>query len=453
MLGRLFSGERRAVTYQSVWGSGGDWPTGSTWAGPAVSQANSLQVAAVYACVRLYADTLSTLPVGAYIRENGARRPYYPRPAWLDEPYPGVTWAMHVQQGVVSLLLNGNWYARIYRNSIGETVAILVLDPSLVEPQQLSDGSVVYVWDGGRAAIPASDMIHITELTLPGQIKGVSRIDQVKQELGLTQALTEFAARFFANGTTVSGVIETPAAVTPDQAMDAKKSFEATHRGAGKAHGVAVVGGGAKFVKTSTAPDEAQMLESRAQQVETIARVFRVPPPKLGITTPGSMSYASVEQLQISWTQDSVRPYAAKIEDAYSRLLPKAAFIRLNMDALLRGDTQARYGAYSQALDSGWASINDVRRLEDMPPIDGGDGVRVPLENINLAAANVVETEKNVAMAVALIGAGADPSATLAAFGLPALPWSDHDSANDPNEPSDPADDMAEDMAEGDDNG
>ena len=447
MLGRLLGGETRAVTYQSVWGTGGDWPTGETWAGSTVSQSTSLQIAAVYSCVRLYTDTLSTLPVGAYLRAKGTRRPFYPRPSWLDTPYPGVTWGNHVQQGMVSLLINGNWYTRVYRNSIGEAVALLVLDPNLVEPMTTADGDVVYVWDGGRATIPSADMLHITELVMPGQVKGVSRIDQVKQELGLSQALTEFAARFFANGTAVGGIIQTEAAVTVEQAKAVKSSFEATHKGAGKAHGVAVIGGGGKFVPTSTAPEEAQMLESRAQQIETIARVFRVPPPKIGITTPGSMSYASVEQLQISWTQDSVRPYAAKIEDAYSRLLPETAFIRLNMDALLRGDTESRYNAYSTALQSGWASINDVRRLEDMPPVDGGDGVRVPLANVDLAAANVVETEKNVAMAVALIAAGADPAETLAAFGLPAIEFAEPETPDAP-EPADPADDPAEDDTE-----
>jgi len=447
MLGRLLGkSETRGLSYQSIWGSGGDWPTGQTWAGQSISQTQSLQIATVYSCVRLYVDTLSTLPAGAFIRSQGTRRPYGPRPAWLDAPYPGVTWGQHIAQVMVSVLLSGNSYTRVFRSPLGEPVALMVLNPQQVEPQANPDGTVSYVWSSAtsQAVIPQRDVLHITELLLPGDVKGVSRIDSVKNELGLAQALLDFSSRFFANGTAVGGVIQTPATVTSDQAKEVKAAFESTHRGSGKAHGVAVIGGGGTFVKTSTAPDEAQMLESRAQSIETIARVFRVPPPKLGITTPGSMSYASVEQLQISWTQDSVRPYAAKIEDAYSRLLPDGVFIRLNMDALLRGDTSARYGAYSTALDSGWAAINDVRRLEDMPPIEGGDQLRVPLENINLAAANVVETEKNVQMAVALISAGADPADTLAAFGLPPLAWGEADMPD----PNDSADDMAEDDTE-----
>ena len=442
MLGRLFGGssEARAVTYQSLW-LNDEWPTSNTWAGSNVSQTQSLQIATVYACVRLYVDTISTLPVGAYRRTNGARVPI-DRPAWLDTPYVGTTWSQHVAQGMVSLLINGNWYTRVYRNSIGEPVALLVLDPNKVTIQTRPDGSIEYVYDGSTR-IAQADMLHITELVLPGTVKGVSRIDQVKNELGLAQALTEFASKFFANGTAVGGVIETPQVITTEQAKQVKSSFEATHKGASNAHGVAIIGGGGKFTKTTTAPDEAQMLESRAQSIEIIARVFRVPPQKIGVTTPGAMSYSSVEQMNMAWTTDSVRPYVSKIEDAYGFLLPKGAFIKLNMDALLRGDTTSRFEAYSTALQSGWMSINDVRRYEDMTPISGGDVARVPLANVDLPAANVVETEKNVAMAVALINAGADPAETLAAFGLPAIAWTE-----DHAEPMDPAADMSEDSGD-----
>lgn len=450
MLGRLLErGESRAVTRESFF-FGDDIPT--SWSSQSVSQTNALKVSTVYACVRLYVDTISTLPVGAFVRDNGARVPA-PRPDWLAQPYPGVSWPQHVQQGMWSLLTSGNWYTRVYRNAIGEPVALLVLDPARVEPQAGPDGGPVYVVDGGAAVLDRRDVLHITELLPPGKLKGVSRIDQAAQELGLSQALLHYAAKFFANGTSLSGVIETPATMTADQAKDALDIFERAHR-RGNQHRPALLGGGARWVKSSAPPNEAQMLESREQAREQVAMIFKVPPHKIGITKPGSMSYSSVEQMQIAWVQDSLQPYVTLIENAYGWLLPRGTFLRLNLDALLRGDTATRFGAYAQGIDAGWLSINDVHRLEDLPPVPGGDQYRVGLENINLGAANVVETEKNVAMAVALIGAGADPAATLAAFGLPALPWSDHDSANDPNEPSDPADDMAEDMAEEDnDNG
>lgn len=426
MLGRLLGGESRAVTYQSLWMSD-DWPASGTWSGQRITQTQSLQIAAVYACVRLYVDTISTFPVGAYTRTNGSRLPA-PRPEWMTQPYPGVSWTKHVQQGMASLLVNGNWYTRVYRNPLGEPVALVVLDPQRVTPVVRPDGSVVFSWDGGASLIDQRDMLHITELTLPGQVQGVSRIDQVKNELGLSQALTAFASRFFANGAHVSGVIEAPAALTQPQAAEALDIFEKSHKQT-NAHRPAILGGGSKFNKVSTAPNESQMIESRQQAVETVARVFKVPPFKIGLTNPGAMSYSSVEQMQIAWVQDSLQPYVSLIEDAYGWLLPRGQFIRLNMDALLRGDTATRFAAYSQALDAGWVSINDIHRLEDLPPVPGGDENRVPLENINLSAANLVELDKRVSMLTALTVAGADPASAAAAVGLPAITWTANEGA------------------------
>ena len=458
--GRFFRGrddERRSTTFQSVWAAGGDATPNRSWSGSVVTQETALQLSTVYACVRLYCDTLSTLPAGSYIRVGAQRKPFWPRPSWLDTPDVGVTWGEYVQMGMVSLLLDGNWFARVYRDDLGEPVALVVLDPTKVEVRRNAVGrQVEYVWDGGTV-ISQRDMLHITELRLPGRLRGESMITQLRQTLGMAAALTEFSARFFGNGSITTGIIETPATLTREQATEAKEVFEEGHRGSAKSHKVGILGGGAKFVKTGVDLEQAQMLQTRAASVEDIARAFRVPPHKLGVTTPGAMSYASVEQNNIAWVTDSVRAYADKIESAHSRLMPGGAFLRLNLEGLLRGDTATRYSAYSTALTAGWAAINEVRRYEDMPPIEGGDVVRVPLANVDLPAANVVEQEKNVDMAVALINAGADPAQTLAAFDLPPIdfPTPEPDPVEPVEEPDveepdadEPTDDAAEDDTE-----
>lgn len=438
MLGRLFGrGESRDMTYQQLW-LRDEWPSNESWSGAHVDQLTALTIDTVYACVRIYTDTVSTLPVAPYYRSNGERKPWGPRPIWLDDPgVDGLSWTDYVQQGMVSLLLDGNWFTRIYRNTRGEVVALKVLNPLKVEVRRDGSGDVEYWWDT-TTRIPARDILHITELRLPGDLRGVSRIAQLKQTLGLSRALDEFSSRFFSGGSVSSGIITTPAMVNADQAKEIKRAFEEGHKGLGKSHRVGVLGGGSQWVKTGVDPDEAQMLESKRFSVESIAKVFSVPLHMLQVATPGAMSYASVEQNAIQWVTQSLRPYVHKVEMAHTKLLPQGVFIRMNMDALLRGDTASRYSAYSQALQSGWASINDVRRLEDMAPVDGGDVTRVPLANVDLPAANIVETEKNVAMAVQLITAGADPEETLKAFGLPVIPWTESPaSAPDPGSPQD----------------
>jgi hypothetical protein len=182
-----------------------------------------------------------------------------------------------------------------------------------------------------------------------------------------------------------------------------------------------VLGGGSKFVKTGVDPEEAQMLESRQFAVEEVARIFRIPPHMLQVTTPGSMSYASVEQNAIQFSQYTLRPYISKIEAALTTLLPGDAFYRINLDGLLRGDFQTRMSGYSTAVQMGAFSINDVRRLEDLSPVDGGDEHRVPLANVNVTAANLIEQEKRVGMLTRLVQLGFEPDESLAVVGLPQI--------------------------------
>jgi hypothetical protein len=163
------------------------------------------------------------------------------------------------------------------------------------------------------------------------------------------------------------------------------------------------------------------MLDSRKLAIEEVARIFRVPPHMIGVTTPGAMSYASVEQNGINFVTHTLRPYIAKIEDAYSALLPDAAFIRFNVDGLLRGDFATRMNGYSIGSQAGFLSVNDIRRFEDLRPVEGGNVYRVPLANVDLAAAALVETDRKVLMAQRLVTTGFDPVAVLAALGLPAI--------------------------------
>jgi hypothetical protein len=97
------------------------------------------------------------------------------------------------------------------------------------------------------------------------------------------------------------------------------------------------------------------------------------------------------------------------------------AFIKFTLDGLLRGDANSRFSAYSVGLQAGYLTINDIRRLEDLPPVDGGEIIRVPLANVNIDAAELVATDKRVNMAQKLVNSGYDPAEVLAVLGLPAI--------------------------------
>ena len=421
MLSRLLGGgnEERAVSFQNLFASG-DTFSFTTASGTTVTQQDSLKIEAVYACVRMISDSISTLPVDTFLRLDGTRRPFRPRPDWLDNPESGVTRIEHFQQVLVSLMLNGNSFTRILRDDQG-IAGLVVLNPERVEcSRDRVTRRPIYIYEA-RDVITADNMIHITELRLPGDMRGRSRIELIKENLGLAKALEEFAARFFGQGSSASGIIEFPGNLTREQAKDLVSGFEEGHKGLRRSHRPGVLFGGAKFTKTTVDNDSAQFLESRRFAVEEIARIFRVPPSMLGVTTPGAMSYASVEQNGIQYVTHTLRPYIEKIEEGYSRLLAGRAFMKFNVDGLLRGDQASRYAAFSTGLQSGFLSINDIHRLEDMPPVDGGSSYRVPLANVDLSAANLAEIDRKVLMAQRLITTGFDPADVLDKLGLPAM--------------------------------
>jgi HK97 family phage portal protein len=426
MLGNLFGGqpmEERNLSYQQVWGSGIDVSGFATWSGTVVNQKNALEIGAAYACVRLLSDTISTLPVDTFIRRDGNRLPYRPRPAWVYEPEgPGSSRIEYYKQIVVSMLLSHGAVVQILRSGAGEIVALQPLDPTRVDIRRNPATRLrEFVIDGGQAVLPGEDVLYIPEMRRPGSLKGVSRVDELKQTLGLAKALDEFASRYFSNGANTSGMIEFPGNLTQEQAKDLVDAFEAGHKGLKKAHRPGVLSGGAKFVKTGSDGEQAQMLESRQFAVEEVARVFRVPPSMIGLNTPGAMSYASVEHNAIQFTRYSLTPLIAAIEEAHNRLLPGDVFLRVNMDGLLRGDSATQASVFSTALQAGYMSVNEARGLMDLRPVDGGDAPRVPLANIAVNSASIVEERERVEMASKLVQSGYDPADVLSALGLPAM--------------------------------
>lgn len=414
--------EERAISYQSLFALG-DGYSFTTNSGTVITQTDSLKIGTVYACVRLIADSISTLPVDSYFRYDGERLPFRPRPIWLDQPDLGVSRADHFQQVLVSLLLNGNSFTRIIRDDAGDVIGLAVLNPERVEAHRDAMGRAYYIHTAERdqSRIEAVDMIHIRDLVLPGELRGKSRIELVKENLGLSKALEEFAARFFGQGSTTTGIIQFPGNLTREQAKNLVDGFEEGHKGLRRSHRPGILFGGATFHKTGVDPNESQFLESRQFAVEEIARVFRCPPSMLGVTTPGAMSYASVEANQIHFVVHTLRPYIEKLEQSYSTLLAGRAFIKFSVDGLLRGDTASRTAAYSSGLQAGYLSVNDVRRFEDQRPVEGGDAYRVPLANIDIQAANLADLDRKTLIAQRLILAGFDPAGVLAALEMPAI--------------------------------
>ena len=426
MLNRLLnvSGEERAISFQSIWGSGGDLTAFSTQADTLVDQVSATTINSVWACVTLIADTISTLPVDAFIKKDGVTFPYRPKPTWVTQPDFEISSTAFWQQTLISLLLDGNAFIRVFRDpNTGDVLNLMTLNPMKVNVNRTAVGQKRFHYEGEGRSLDSNEILHITgSLLMPGEVRAASPIDKLKENFGLSMALENFAARFFGQGTHTQGVITYPGQLTKEQAENLSRSFDNSHKGYKRAHRTGVLSGGAQFVKTSANPDEAQMLASRRLAVEDVARAYRVPLNMIGLVESGAQSYNSNEQNAIAFVTHTLRPWIVKLEDAFSSLLPNKAYIDFNVSELLRGDFATRVAGYSSALQSGWMTINEVRKIEDLKPVTDGDQNRVPLANVNISSASLSEQEAKIAMASKLITIGFKPEDVMSALALPPIP-------------------------------
>lgn len=419
MLGNL--GESRAISFQSLWGAG-DLTSYETQSSAYVDYQTAFTVNAVWACVSLISDTISALPVDTYVRRDGIAYPYRPKPTWASKPDVSIPSVAFWQQAMISLLIDGNAFVRLFRDNRGDIVNMIILNPLTVNVSRNALGQKLYTSTSeGNKVLTNDEMLHISgSILFPGEFRGKSPIDTMKENIGLAISLESFAARFFGQGTTQNGVIEYPGSLTAEQAENLSKSFDRQHKGYRKAHKTGILSGGATFKPTMVANDQAQMLDSRRLAVEDVARAYRVPTDMIGLNN-GGQSYNSIEQKQIAFVTHTLRPWLAKLEDAFSQLLPDGAFLAFSTDDLLRGDYATRIEGYAKLLQNGVLSTNEVRRKENMRPIDGGDVVRVPLTNVNISAASLTEDETKVDMAQKLIALGFVPEDVLTVLGLPKI--------------------------------
>ena len=423
MFDRLF--QQRAISYQTIFESGDDIVFGN-YSGTYINKDTVFQVNAVFSAISLIADTVSTLPVDAYVRRDGARFPFRPRPEWVTQPDVTIPREAFYNQVIVSLLLEGNAFIRVFSNTRGEVVNLTVLNPQTVTVTRNGLGRLIFTVDGEDRPLTSEDVIFIPDVLRPGDIRGISRIKALGETFGLALALERYASTFFGQGTNLNGVIEFPGNLSQEQATQLAASFDNRHRGWKKGHRTGVLSGGAKFVSTQTDPEKSMLVESRNQSIADVARAFNVPPHLLGI--PGTTSYASVEQMNLAWITHGLRPIVGKIEGALSPLLRRVpggegAFIKFNLDGLARADLASRTSAYSTMLQSGAMSINEVRAYEDLRPIDdeAASAPRVPLANVNLNAADLKAMRERVAMVRELVFSGFSPEQALAAMGLPQI--------------------------------
>ncbi|WCO67882.1 phage portal protein [Iamia majanohamensis] len=368
----------------------GWWGGGMVW-NPATSSVvtndRAMRLSAVFACLRLISEAISTLPLDTYVRNGGTRRPYRPRPDYLGFEPPQSSRVDYLSQLLLSLLTDGNAYVLTPRDRMGVPVDLFVLNPESVTVER-KRGRVTYrVFD---QEVTDRDLMHIKGMTLPGELEGMSPIGYARETIGIGLAAQDYGRAMMENGATPSMAIKVPpgpdgglGSSAKERAQKIAETWNATHRGPKNAGKVGVLLGGAEPVPFSINPDDAQYLETRQFQVPDIARIFGVPPHLIADASNSTSWGSGLAEQNLAFGQFSLRPWLERIETAHTRLLSTHGltdvFIKLNLDALLRASLKDRYDSYAVGINSGFLSANDARSLEDMPPVPNGDQyVNVP---------------------------------------------------------------------------
>lgn len=369
---------------------------GRTTSGKPVNERTAMQTTAVYACVRILAEAVASLPLHVYeYQDDGGKKQVHDHPLYYllhDEPNPEMTSFVFRETLMSHLLIWGNAYAQIIRDGTGRVLGLYPLLPDKMDVQRDDRGNIYYVYsrnsdenpmfkEYGDIRLKAEEVLHIPGLGFDGLI-GYSPIAMAKNAVGMTLACEEYGASFFANGANPGGVLEHPGVLKDPSKV--RESWNSVYRGVNNAHKIAVLEEGMKYQQIGIPPEEAQFLETRKFQINEIARLYRIPPHMIGDLD--KSSFSNIEQQSLEFVKYTLDPWVIRWEQSLQRslLLPGEKgkyFIKLNVDGLLRGDYQSRMNGYAVGRQNGWFSANDIREMENMNPIPDEEGGSLYLIN------------------------------------------------------------------------
>lgn len=373
----------------------GSVPTSS---GETVNTASVLGLAAAWACVNLLAGTIASLPLMVYRTRGGARMVASDHPLYRilhDSPNADQTALDFWEFVCASLELHGNAYAEVVRARNGRIIALGVpITPELVTVRRLDSGALEYEWvDQGRRIIAGQDrVLHIRGFG-GNPLGGLSTLSAGRQSFGLAQAIERASGDTFRNGVRPSGLLKTADTLTIDQRKQAEELLQEKFSGAINAGRPMLLDRGMDWVQLSISPEDAQMLQSRAFSVEEVCRFFGVPPFMVGHTEKTTSWGTGLEQQTLGFQKFTLRRRLKRIEQALEKQLLSVAdrlagiTIEFNLEGLLRADSAARASFYQLMLTNGVMTINEVRSLENLPPVEGGDEPRMQMQNVPITQA------------------------------------------------------------------
>ena len=363
-------------------------------AGVAVNERTAMCVSAVYASVGLIGGAIAALPFHLYERTPRGRQRLDDDRWFLfnESPWPGWTAASAWQYAAQSIALKGDGFWRIRRpgelgtfdgmNASG-VAGFQPYHPDAVDPIRNGARLVYRVIndDGTTEYVDQDDMLHFPGIGFDGRRSLTPIRAALRTPAGIALAADEYAGAFFRNGARADFALTTDQAkVSEEQANILRATWADRHQGPYNAHLPAVLTGGLKVQQLTMSAEDAQLLSTRKFQVEDIARIFGVPPHMIGHTEKTTSWGSGVEQMSIGFVRFTLRRYLDAIQQEIKRKLwprSRRVYGEFNADALLDGDSKAQAEFFAKALggpgSQGWMTINEVRKLKNLPPVPGGD--------------------------------------------------------------------------------
>lgn len=356
-------------------------------------QTGAMKLSAVNRCVECISDSMAKLPI--FIMDGKTREHIdHPLMELLERrPNEAMTPSVYKKLMEANRLLHGNGYAAILRSAANaRPVELLPLPPECVTPWLDERGRLWYFYTdprtGSRRRLSQWDVLHYKAYSRDG-INGISVLSRAKEVVEAARAAQQYEGKFYKQGGQPVGVLSVEGQLNPEAKDKVRQEWQKVHSGVDNAFKVAVLDLGLKYTPISVSQKDAQFVESRAVSVEDIARFFGVPLNKL---MAGKQAYNSNEQNATDYVMNTLHPIVSQCEeeDTYKLLfdseLSRRLQIRRNMMAELRGDTNTRGAWYRIMREVGVYSVNDIRDLEDVPRVTGGDTRyarldSVPLEN------------------------------------------------------------------------
>lgn len=356
----------------------------NVFAGTTVNPETAMKVSSVFACARLIAGAVATLPLPIYkTGENDVREsvPDHPVKYLLNtQPTARFTAASWIEFAVTSMLLRGDAFAVIIRDRAGNPKELVPMPAQNVVVERRDDRLVYLMHDNFNSfGLEQDDVLHFPGFGFNG-LRSMSVIRYAAlQSIGTAIATENFAGNFFTNGATPKVVIQSPNDMDDTQIERLRNVWATRYGGVENSNKPLILYGGMVAKELSLSAEDAQLLGSRGFQVEDIARAFGVPPHMIGHTDKNTSWGSGIEQMGQGFVIYTLLPHLTRIEQEINRKLFRISryFVEFNKNGLLQADAKGRAAYYREAIGGsqgpGWMTANEIRRIDNLPPLAGGD--------------------------------------------------------------------------------